>query len=343
MHATPRVGFYANNYSASTASIRLRCIRIIDGLKKLGIEAERYQPARSSYYDVVIFSKTYDGEALAACRAHQLNGGRAILDLCDNHFYGEEDNPRIAERAARLSLMIDQVNHLTVSTDTLAKQIRNRFGIDPAKISVTPDPIDTIQAPAPSLKERIALFRLKRFLRASPEALRLVWFGNHGAGHAASGLSDLARIAPILNSAARENEMSLTVISNSRTKFLEIARGLELRTHYLSWGEGSISSALSMQHVAIIPISPNPFTEAKSINRPATAIMAGLGVVADAIPSYEELRPYIKLEDWRSGLTAYAVDRDAIHSTAEAARGHLLARYDIAPVALEWRNALLKA
>ena len=49
--------------------------------------------------------------------------------------------------------------------------------------------------------------------------------------------------------------------------------------------------ALARHRVAVIPVECNAYTVGKTMNRPATAIMAGLGVVGDAIPSYEELRP----------------------------------------------------
>ena len=38
-------------------------------------------------------------------------------------------------------------------------------------------------------------------------------------------------------------------------------------------------------------MGPNPFTLCKTVNRLATALLLGLPVVADMIPSYEELRP----------------------------------------------------
>ena len=52
----------------------------------------------------------------------------------------------------------------------------------------------------------------------------------------------------------------------------------------------------------VVPISPNPFTRCKSANRPALALAAGVPVVADAIPSYRELAPYLTLDDWAGGL-----------------------------------------
>ena len=92
--------------------------------------------------------------------------------------------------------------------------------------------------------------------------------------------------------------------------------------------------------VALIPVQRNDYTTGKSINRPATAILAGLGVVADSIGSYEELRPYVALDDWQGGLARYADDWTGEQPRLAAARAHLEHRYGAGTAAARWDAVL---
>ena len=79
------------------------------------------------------------------------------------------------------------------------------------------------------------------------------------------------------------------------------------------------------------------------MNRPATALLLGLGVVADAIPSYEELRPFISLDDWQGGLARYRDGSAETQAQIEAGRRHLTERYSADAVADRWAEVLATA
>jgi hypothetical protein len=68
--------------------------------------------------------------------------------------------------------------------------------------------------------------------------------------------------------------------------------------------------------------------------------MAGLGVIADSIESYEELRPFIALDDWQAGLARYAHGWQGEQSLLAQARDHLDRHYGRRHVAECWRAVL---
>ena len=62
----------------------------------------------------------------------------------------------------------------------------------------------------------------------------------------------------------------------------------------------------------------------------------GLPAVADAIPSYEELRPYALFGDWRESLARYAADAGLRRGHARAGRAYLRAKYTRRRVVDQW-------
>ena len=81
-------------------------------------------------------------------------------------------------------------------------------------------------------------------------------------------------------------------------------------------------------------------TLGKSINRPATALRAGLGVVADALPAYEELRDFVAIDDWQGGLARYASAWPEERERLAQGLAHIDARYGDGQVADRWEEAL---
>src|SRR3546814_16523013 len=91
----------------------------------------------------------------------------------------------------------------------------------------------------------------------------------------------------------------------------------------MPWAMNSFYEALSVHDAAVIPVERNGYTIGKTINRPATAILAGLGVIADSIDAYEELRPFIALDDWQGGLRRHYACPTAGDLLSEVERCHL--------------------
>ena len=291
-------------------------------------------------YRAVVFSKVYDRAALAAAASLKAAGARVILDLCDNHFYGEEINPVVRERAGRIEAMIQRADVVVTSTDALKSQVEARFPRARGRSVVIPDYLEELPSTRLSLFDRLALRRLERFFAETPHSLRLIWFGNHGGGPIPAGMVDLERIRRSVEAHAVQSPVTLTVMSNSHHKYRRLIRPWAAPTTYVSWTVGRADPVMRRHDVAVIPINRNPFTVAKTLNRPATAILAGLGVIADAIPSYEELRPFIPLDDWPKGLRQYADIRPAADPQLAAARTHLLETYKRETISGLWRTVL---
>jgi hypothetical protein len=331
-------GWYAQTFSDAIASIRLRCFTPMAALRDLGLDVERFDPSHANRYGAVVFSKIYDEKAIAAARALKAAGARVILDLCDNHFYGDDAFTR--ERTGRLGRMIEAADLVVSSTAVLTDQLRERFPGIADRLTLIPDYLEEASASQPTFLDRLALGRLDRFFARTPGSLRLIWFGNHGAGPAPAGMADLALIRTAVEAQAAATPLTLTVMSNSLAKYLRLVRPWAIPTIYLGWTAGRADAVLRRHHVAVLPINRNPFTVAKTINRPATALRAGLGVIADAIPSYEELRPYIPLDDWAGGLRRYAETRPSADPGIAAARAHLQHAYRPEAITALWRSAL---
>src|SRR3546814_4007213 len=69
---------------------------------------------------------------------------------------------------------------------------------------------------------------------------------------------------------ARHRPVTLTVISNSRLKYLKARLGWRgVPTHYMPWAMNSFYEALSVHDAAVIPVERNGYTIGKTINRPA--------------------------------------------------------------------------
>src|SRR3546814_6237602 len=97
-----------------------------------------------------------------------------------------------------------------------------------------------------------------------------------------AGFSHLDAALVPLRHFARHRPVTLTVISNSRLKYLKARLGWRgVPTHNMPWAMNSFYEALSVHDAAVIPVERNGYTIGKTINRPATAILAGLGVKAD--------------------------------------------------------------
>lgn len=341
-----KFAWHAPTFSDAIASVRIRCLQTMEELSRSGMHIERFEPSSSGSYQTVVFSKAYSvGDIELAARLRS-QGVRVLFDICDNHVYTAHLHPALTQRALRLEKMLTIAQTVVASTHKLREYLSHYFPSVAERIIVIPDALDPMVMESDGTQRRsvadlIHLSRLKRFLTKKRPALSLVWFGNHGVIHAPSGMNDLLLIRDVLEHHARILPITLTVISNSYVKYLALRSSLRLPTCYLPWRRGIFKAALAQHDVAVLPVSLNPFTLPKTNNRPATALLAGLGVIADAIPSYEELNPFIWLNDWTNGLTAYYSDKDNEARRIADGKEFLVRKYSTSVVGRQWRNVLL--
>jgi hypothetical protein len=341
-----RFAWHADKVDTTLASVRYRMLQPLAALQGRGVPIEAYDPARPpESYEAIIFCKSQGERAVEIATAARGAGRAVIYDMCDNLFAAHRIGHASAARIERVGKLLGLATHTTFSTATLAEQIAGEVKFD-APRTVIPDALDVAtpaDAPAPGLRERWALHRLQRFLARHPDALHCVWFGK-SLGRVSGYVHIDEAVAQLLEfSAATGTKVTLTVISNDRLGFWRAAPRWKLPLHYLPWTQATASQAIGAHRVAVIPLERNTYTAGKTMNRPATALLLGLGVVADAIPSYEELRPFLSLDDWQGGLGRYRDWSDEAQAQIEAGRRHLIERYSADAVADRWAEVLAAA
>jgi hypothetical protein len=324
---TPRVSWRPFTTDRRVASTRLRTHRPIAYLKRAGWDVGLESPDRRP--DVVVFQKAYAQNDLEHARRLQAQGVRIVADFCDNHLWVPEWTPALRARADRMRVLADLADVCVVASEELAAVL------DRPSLHVH----DALPLPTRTTAAACTTWHTRRRGR-----LRLLWFGTAGGGGLTGGLADLERTLPVLREVAELVQVSLTVVSNSRELYKEqVQRGAgDVHTQYLPWSTVAFHLAAARADVAVVPVVLDPFTRCKTSNRPATALMAGLACVADAVPSYAELGSAVRIGSWRENLLACAspVARDHdIRAGQDAVRRV----YHPARVTAEWTQALSAA
>lgn len=333
------VAWYSDSLSAEMASVRLRVLKPVEALRGMGIEAGLYDAGiGAARYDGIVFSKSFSASAAKAARLAAAAGRQVIVDLCDNVLAKPPSWRRHAEHA-RVREMLELADRVTFATPMLAEQMAARVPGIADKSVVVPDALDTLSFVEPdSRRERRRLGRLRHFLGANAGALHCVWFGKSKLGY--SGIEHLHPVVRRLEALSTRRPVTLTVISNSWPLYRLESRGWRIPSFYARWSMDSFGPALAMHDVAVIPVERNGYTLGKTVNRPATALLAGLGVIADAIPSYEELRQYIVLDDWEGGFERYMARPTRNDPLIVAGQAHLERRYGAQALAARWVEVL---
>lgn len=332
-----RYAWHADRVDPSLASIRYRMLEPLAALKRAGVEIELYDPARGvADYDAIIFCKSHGREAVDIARTARAAARAVIYDNCDNVFSAHRIGHFSADRLTRVREMATLATHLTFSTSVLADQFAVELSGFGKPFAVIPDTLDIEPAavPAPNPAERRSISRVERFLHRRRDALHLIWFGK-SLGNS-SGFAHLDRVLRRLATAPDRPPVTVTIVSNSRWNYLKHRIGWRLPCCYAPWRLSTFDTILRLHDVAIIPVETNEYTVGKTINRPATAVLAGLGVIADAIPAYEPLRPFIAMDGMEAGLAHYWQTRGTPDPLVQQGREMLAAEYGADAMARRW-------
>jgi len=297
------VHFWPHTQNPNTASYRLRCLRVMQGLQHCGVTSRLYSDG--DVPENLVLSKRYDPVSIQLALELKTNfGTKLYLDICDNHFYYKTPEPAAIKRADQLRSAVKSVDVVIASSEYLAEVVRNES--DNCKpVVVIGDLVEFPHEPGllDKIRHSISFFRLK-ILELAINKLgpvknrRLVWFGNHGGCYADGGMNDLQTIRTYLEDAHKEAPVSLTIISNSRGKYKKLTEGWKAPVFYLPWNKTFFSLALRLHGISVIPIQKNPFTMAKTNNRVTTSLIHGLRVIADEIPSYAHYKKSIIMNEW---------------------------------------------
>ena len=333
--------WHAESFDPTIASVRLRVLQPMHALGERGYRVEqlRVVPADCA---AIIFSKSDSPEALSIAETAVRQGHPIIYDICDNIFEKPSADEPDRLRKERVKALMRLASVVTCTTPSLAQLLTHVVPEIATKIEILPDALEEAQlfSQAPSFLERAALWQLRRFLRRHQGALHLVWFGKCKKGLA--GIEHLKPVVDLIERLAPVRPVTLTVISNRRLLYRRNSAGWHIPKFYMAWSLATFDRALRMHHAAVIPVAENAYTIGKTVNRPATALMAGLGVIADSIPAYEELRPFIFLDDWEDGLSHYGQCPPEGDQRIAAAQDHLRRTYSPEVIADRWVDVLDK-
>jgi len=336
------VGWLPFSSNLRAASARLRCHNLVLQLARMGHGVEIAGERSVGDYRIVVLSKRYDHHALELARRVKQRGGATVLDLCDNHFDDAPGRPDGTERRQRLVQAIHEVDHVVVSTPALAEVVRTRVGYT-GPLTVIGDPVEDLSLlrVPPGLRELAAFARLEplrqRWLTERRHRdVRLVWFGTHGVSYADGGMLDLLDVRESLERLGRDHRLSLTVVSNNWRKYRRFIRRIGVPTRYFDWNPRTFVGLLKAHDVCVIPVILNAFTACKTNNRAATALWHGLPVVASGIPSYQELAPFVVLDNWDEGLRAYIEQPALVARHVCAGRQYLNVNYSLDAIARKW-------
>lgn len=330
-----RVAFHAHDYSAECASNRLRLFKPMQALRDMGFVVGRHDPALAiENYDCIVLSRAFSKQALKVALAAKSAGRPVIVDMCDNLF-ALSDHFGFRGRCDRLRELIGIADIVTAPTAKMASQLQGHVPKANGRFRIVPDALEIMPG---DTTDPQGLAGLDRFQRRHDGALHCAWYGS-SAGQL-SGFAHLDRALDALALFSKTHPVTLTVISDNRLRYWLARRNWRVPTHYLPFRSSNFAAALARHDVAIIPVGENGYTRGKSINRAATAVMAGLGVVADPLDSYEELRPWVALGDWQAGLARYAARPPASDPDLAAARQHLERRYGHAAVGMRWAHVI---
>lgn len=187
-------------------------------------------------------------------------------------------------------------------------------------------------------KIRVHFFPQEKYTPSSHKHL-IVWFGNHGAPHANFGMLDLLIIKDALETAAKEFDVELVVVSNHYEKYLENIAPLSIPSRYLPWSPEQVNRCLDSASLVVVPNSLDAFSLCKSANRTLLALQHGIPVVATATPGLEPLAQYVHLGDPTDGIRKYLNDTDAGKKQAQAGAKYAKELFGLTSIGKQWAES----
>ncbi|MBY0468404.1 MAG: hypothetical protein K2Q07_05455 [Burkholderiaceae bacterium] len=321
----PRLAWWCKTEDLQLASVRMRTALLMPMLSQQGISSEWFRQKNLLRYRCIVVRKRYDDATLHLLRGFKQQGGRLVLDLCDNDFTPKSPQPRHLHEVENLRRLAEWADVIVASSEPLA-QIVARECPAAGKVTVIGEVPDDPSIANLSLWARAwgrwTLAREQACLdRIAPVGVtRLVWFGIASKRHQPNaGMGELASIVPMLVALNRTFPLHLTVISDNARRFRQDIAPQMPSSRYIAWQPSTIEALLRQQHIALIPSSPEASAACKSDNRVVTALRAGLAVVADPVPSYLPHGEVIRIGPMEAGLRHYLAHPE--QRIADAARG----------------------
>lgn len=312
------------------ASARLRSFLPVRHLRETGAPCEIYRPEHRDGYCMVIFQKAYQDEDIALARSLKSRGVKIVFDLCDNLTYMPEPTSALQKKATQVLRMTELADFITTSTEELAGYIEH-----PDKTVIE----DALDAPIrhPWLR---AVHAFRNPWRQYDGHRRVCWFGNAGMANPRYGILDLIEILPALERVHRDIPIVLTVFSNNRELYDAQIAPSPVPSLYIRWDRDHFPFQFEKQDLCLIPIDANPFTRCKTNNRLLTALLLGVPVVADSIPSYESMSPFFLSGDWEKNIQTYLSNPELRKQHVTLGQKAILEKYTPGFLVSQWLDFL---
>ncbi|WP_162912951.1 glycosyltransferase family 4 protein [Rhodospirillaceae bacterium SYSU D60014] len=350
------IAWYAPERDPQVASLRYRCFLPAAHLEALGFDSvfiSRTNLKEVRKADCLVIVKYFDPWSLAAAHLADDAGIPVLLDQCENIWHpsyrgasGKVWRKYFDALAALASAVITPSLFLAdIARRSLPREL---------PVLMVPDPVES------EADWRLVTAMLRRQGGASqPKGTRqkssavatvasglpgkrILWFGNHGSGHA-KGMLSLLSIAPILERISRDIPLHLVVASNSRDKYDRYIEPLALPTAYVDWDPVAIHELIRSADLCVMPNPTDDLMLAKSSNRITLALGHGTPVVATMLPALEPLKACIVADDWEHGIRAYLTDPVLVKRHLDSAAAIIAADYSGAAVATKWAETLRSA
>ena len=172
-----------------------------------------------------------------------------------------------------------------------------------------------------------------------PARKQVLWFGNHGAPHAAFGMLDLLLIRDDLEHVASQLPLQLVVVSNNPAKYRQHIAPMRLNSRYVEWSASTVEQELGRADVVVLPNNLDAFSRCKSANRAVLALSNRVPVVATDTEALAALRTCIEV-DFCAGLKRYLQEPAHREEHLNVAQSMIDRNFSKAAIGQRWRHVL---
>lgn len=275
------------------AGTRIRYGRIGPELTSRGINLSieaiaSFDPVRSNC-EMLLISKCHDARSLVIAAYLKDRGVLVGPDLFDDYFSDPIDSRLISYRAWLIQLA-ELSDFAICSTEAMADVVRTIRGRLPVHVMNDPGPCFDVDAMGSKLARKLAS-------TLEQSTLRVAWYGVGDNPYFPVGLEDLSAFSSVLAELRRSSlDIRLTVLTNKRALSahgLSLIEQLPVRSEVREWTEVAERELLAESFLAFLPVSAQPFSRAKSLNRAVTALSSGCQVLSAGYPLYGSLDAFL--------------------------------------------------
>ena len=305
--------------STAVHGTRVRCRLPARLLRQSGLDARllrRREHPLGGPVDVLVLQDPSSAEHVEIARAAAITGTTVVVDLSDPGAACSDIGRAVAAHASTV----------TVPSPGLGKIVEH------PRVAFVDDAVEWAH-PSPPVSAR----------PRPGEPARIVWFGRSVGTSAGTGLSELASIQTALREMAGRRRLELVLVTDDRTGAEAFLRSGPIPGRWVDWSPWRLRSVLSAAHVCVLPAGSPEIALRRSANRAITAIVQGVPVVADPVPSYEALGAGVSFGSWTSHIERLLADQPTAEQQVGAGRDAIRRRFADDRIVGQWSTAIAAA